>query len=67
MLGLGDSHVCLLAEREHLISDHLQGVLLTWRFLPEGYIEFAEDNIRAAFSHQIVVLMGVQSTSWQIE
>ena len=57
VLVLGDSHVRRLAEREYLINDHLQGVLLTWRFLPGGYIEFAEYNIRAAFCHQIVVLM----------
>ena len=57
MLVLGNSHVCRLAEREYLINDHLQSVLLTSRFLPGGYIDFAEDNIRAAFGHQIVVLM----------
>ena len=49
--------VCWVAEREYLINDHLQSVLLTSRFLSGGYIEFAEDNIRAAFGHQIVVLM----------
>ena len=36
VLVLGDSHVRRLAEREYLINDHLQGVLLTWRFLPDS-------------------------------